>query len=134
MNYSKLNQVVNRVISENDGLCIRLKENGHQEPKQYFTKHEEQEFEFLISVMWRIQICLRNGLSRKQKKRLHYLIQIYTISLLIKLNECAVFGNVHHIIMDGLSIQIFTEQIAKYYYDMHNENEEGEIKIHMFNF
>lgn len=30
--------------------------------------------------------------------------------------------------MDGLSIQIFTEQIAKYYYDMHNENEEGEIK------
>lgn len=81
MNYSKLNQVVNRVISENDGLCIRLKENGHQEPKQYFIKHEEQEFEFLISVMWRIQICLRNGLSRKQKTRLHYLIQIYTISL-----------------------------------------------------
>ena len=39
-----------------------------------------------------------------------------------------------HIIMDGLSIQIFTEQIAKYYYDMHNENQEGEIKIHMFNF
>ncbi|MGR5864034.1 hypothetical protein ACT7DZ_06300 [Bacillus cereus] len=30
--------------------------------------------------------------------------------------------------MDGLSIQIFTEQIAKYYYEMHNENEEGEIK------
>ena len=28
MNYSKLNQVVNRVISENDGLCIRLKEMG----------------------------------------------------------------------------------------------------------
>ena len=46
MNYSNLNQVVNRVISENDGLCIRLKENGHQEPKQYFTKHEEQNLSF----------------------------------------------------------------------------------------
>ncbi len=136
MNYSKLNQVVNRVISENDGLCIRLKENGHQEPKQYFTKHEEQEFEFLISVMWRIQICLRNGLSRKQKETFTLFNSNLYYFALIKLNdnECAVFGNVHHIIMDGLSIQIFTEQIAKYYYDMHNENEEGEIKIHMFNF
>ncbi|MGR6004261.1 condensation domain-containing protein [Bacillus cereus] len=85
---------------------------------------------FLISVMWRIQICLRNGLSRKQKETFTLFNSNLYYFALIKLNdnECAVFGNVHHIIMDGLSIQIFTEQIAKYYYDMHNENEEGEIK------
>lgn len=130
MNYSKLNQVVNRVISENDGLCIRLKENGHQEPKQYFTKHEEQEFEFFDFSNVENANLLEEWIEQKTKETFTLFNSNLYYFALIKLNdnECAVFGNVHHIIMDGLSIQIFTEQIAKYYYDMHNENEEGEIK------
>ncbi|WP_242245003.1 non-ribosomal peptide synthetase [Bacillus cereus group sp. BfR-BA-01330] len=130
MNYSKLNQVVNRVISENDGLCIRLKENGHQEPKQYFTKHEEQEFEFFDFSNVENTNLLEEWIEQKTKETFTLFNSNLYYFALIKLNdnECAVFGNVHHIIMDGLSIQIFTEQIAKYYYDMHNENEEGEIK------
>ncbi|HEF7287818.1 TPA: non-ribosomal peptide synthetase [Bacillus cereus] len=130
MNYSNLNQVVNRVISENDGLCIRLKENGHQEPKQYFTKHEEQEFEFFDFSNVENTNLLEEWIEQKTKETFTLFNSNLYYFALIKLNdnECAVFGNVHHIIMDGLSIQIFTEQIAKYYYDMHNENEEGEIK------
>ncbi|MGG0279141.1 amino acid adenylation domain-containing protein [Bacillus pacificus] len=130
MNYSKLNQVVNRVISENEGLCIRLKENGHQEPKQYFTKHEEQEFEFFDFSNVEKTYLLEEWIEQKTKETFTLFNSNLYYFALIKLNdnECAVFGNVHHIIMDGLSIQIFTEQIAKYYYDMHNENEEGEIK------
>ncbi|MCU5526475.1 amino acid adenylation domain-containing protein [Bacillus cereus] len=130
MNYSKLNQVVNRVISENDGLCIRLKENGHQEPKQYFIKHEEQEFEFFDFSNVENTNLLEEWIEQKTKETFTLFNSNLYYFALIKLNdnECAVFGNVHHIIMDGLSIQIFTEQIAKYYYDMHNENEEGEIK------
>ncbi|MED3620511.1 amino acid adenylation domain-containing protein [Bacillus thuringiensis] len=130
MNYSKLNQVVNRVISENDGLCIRLKENGHQEPKQYFIKHEEQEFEFFDFSNVENTNLLEEWIEQKTKETFTLFNSNLYYFALIKLNdnECAVFGNVHHIIMDGLSIQIFTEQITKYYYDMHNENEEGEIK------
>lgn len=130
MNYSKLNQVVNRVISENDGLCIRLKENEHQEPKQYFIKHEEQEFEFFDFSNVENTNLLEEWIEQKTKETFTLFNSNLYYFALIKLNdnECAVFGNVHHIIMDGLSIQIFTEQIAKYYYDMHNENEEGEIK------
>nr|WP_088328225.1 non-ribosomal peptide synthetase [Bacillus cereus] len=130
MNYSKLNQVVNRVISENEGLCIRLKENGHQEPKQYFTKHEEQEFKFFDFSNVENTNLLEEWIEQKTKETFTLFNSNLYYFALIKLNdnECAVFGNVHHIIMDGLSIQIFTEQIAKYYYDMHNENEEGEIK------
>ncbi|UWJ17402.1 non-ribosomal peptide synthetase [Bacillus cereus] len=130
MNYSKLNQVVNRVISENDGLCIRLKENGHQEPKQYFIKHEEQEFEFFDFSNVENTNLLEEWIEQKTKETFTLFNSNLYYFALIKLNdnECAVFGNVHHIIMDGLSIQIFTEQIAKYYYDVHNENEEGEIK------
>lgn len=130
MNYSKLNQVVNRVISENDGLCIRLKENGHQEPKQYFIKHEEQEFEFFDFSNVENSNLLDEWIEQKTKETFTLFDSNLYYFTLIKLNddECAVFGNVHHIIMDGLSIQIFTEQIAKYYYEMHNETEEGEIK------
>ncbi|MDT3495733.1 amino acid adenylation domain-containing protein [Bacillus toyonensis] len=130
MNYSKLNQVVNRVISENDGLCIRLKENGHQEPKQYFIKHEEQEFEFFDFSNVDNSDLLEEWIEQKTKETFTLFNSNLYYFALIKLNdnECAVFGNVHHIIMDGLSIQIFTEQIAKYYYEMHNETEEGEIK------
>ncbi|HDR4862823.1 amino acid adenylation domain-containing protein [Bacillus thuringiensis] len=130
MNYSKLNQVVNRVISENDGLCIRLKENGHQEPKQYFIKHKEQEFEFFDFSNVENTNLLEEWIEQKTKDTFTLFNSDLYYFALIKLNdnECAVFGNVHHIIMDGLSIQIFTEQIAKYYYEMHNENEEGEIK------
>ncbi|PEM45287.1 non-ribosomal peptide synthetase [Bacillus toyonensis] len=130
MNYSKLNQVVNRVISENDGLCIRLKENGHQEPKQYFIKHEEQEFEFFDFSNVDNSDLLEEWIEQKTKETFTlFNSNLYYFALIkLKDNECAVFGNVHHIIMDGLSIQIFTEQIAKYYYEMHNETEEGEIK------
>lgn len=130
MNYSKLNQIVNRVISENDGLCIRLKENGHQEPKQYFIKHEDQEFEFFDFSNVENSDLLDEWIEQKTKETFTLFNSNLYYFALIKLNdnECAVFGNVHHIIMDGLSIQIFTEQIAKYYYEMHNEIEEGEIK------
>ncbi|MGH1089102.1 amino acid adenylation domain-containing protein [Bacillus mycoides] len=130
MDYSKLNRVVNRVISENDGLCIRLKENGHQEPEQYFIKHEEQEFEFFDFSSVEDSDLLEKWIEQKTKETFTlYNSDLYYFAL-IKLNdnECAVFGNVHHIIMDGLSIQIFTSQIAKYYYEMHNETEEGEIR------
>ncbi|MFP3377567.1 amino acid adenylation domain-containing protein [Bacillus sp. SIMBA_069] len=136
MNYSKLNQVVNRVISENDGLCIRLKENGHQEPKQYFIKHEEQEFEFFDFSNVENTNLLEEWIEQKTKETFTLLNSNLYYFALIKLNdnECAVFGNVHHIIMDGLSIQIFTEQIAKYYYEMYNENEEDEIENSYFQF
>ncbi|MCZ6943644.1 amino acid adenylation domain-containing protein [Bacillus mycoides] len=130
MDYSKLNRAVNRVISENDGLCIRLKENGHQEPEQYFIKHEEQEFEFFDFSSVEDSDLLEKWIEQKTKETFTlYNSDLYYFAL-IKLNdnECAVFGNVHHIIMDGLSIQIFTSQIAKYYYEMHNETEEGEIR------
>ncbi|EEL67377.1 hypothetical protein bcere0026_56870 [Bacillus mycoides] len=130
MDYSKLNRVVNRVISENDGLCIRLKENGHQEPEQYFIKHEEQEFEFFDFSSVEDSDLLEKWIEQKTKETFTLFNSDLYYFALIKLNdnECAVFGNVHHIIMDGLSIQIFTSQIAKYYYEMHNETEEGEIR------
>ncbi|MGH0943167.1 amino acid adenylation domain-containing protein [Bacillus mycoides] len=130
MDYSKLNRVVNRVISENDGLCIRLKENGHQEPEQYFIKHEEQEFEFFDFSSVEDSDLLEKWIEQKTKETFTLFNSDLYYFALIKLNdnECAVFGNVHHIIMDGLSIQIFTSQIAKYYYEMHNKTEEGEIR------
>ncbi|MBK5469413.1 amino acid adenylation domain-containing protein [Bacillus sp. TH19] len=130
MDYLKLNRVVNRVISENDGLCIRLKENGHQEPEQYFIKHEEQEFEFFDFSSVEDSDLLEKWIEQKTKETFTLFNSDLYYFALIKLNdnECAVFGNVHHIIMDGLSIQIFTSQIAKYYYEMHNETEEGEIR------
>jgi amino acid adenylation domain-containing protein/non-ribosomal peptide synthase protein (TIGR01720 family) len=130
MDYSKLNRVVNRVISENDGLCIRLKENGHQEPEQYFVKHEEQEFEFFDFSSVEDSDLLEKWIEQKTQETFTLFNSDLYYFALIKLNdnECAVFGNVHHIIMDGLSIQIFTSQIAKYYYEMHNETEEGETR------
>lgn len=130
MNYSKLNQVVNRVISENDGLCIRLKENGHQEPEQYFVKHEEQEFEFFDFSSGEDSDLLEQWIEQKTQETFTLFNSDLYYFALIKLNdnECAVFGNVHHIIMDGLSIQIFTSQIAKYYYEIHSETDEGVLR------
>ncbi|PFD35310.1 non-ribosomal peptide synthetase [Bacillus cereus] len=130
MNYSKLNRVVNRVISENDGLCIRLKENGHQEPEQYFVKHEEQEFECFDFSSVEDSDLLEKWIEQKTKETFTLFNSDLYYFALIKLNdnECAVFGNVHHIIMDGLSIQIFISQIAKYYYEMYSETEEGVLK------
>ncbi|MED1412430.1 non-ribosomal peptide synthetase [Bacillus paramycoides] len=130
MNYSKLNRVVNRVISENDGLCIRLKGNVHQEPEQYFVKHEEQEFEFFDFSSVEDSDLLEKWIEQKTKETFTLFNSDLYYFALIKLNdnECAVFGNVHHIIMDGLSIQIFTSQIAKYYYEMYSETEEGVLR------
>ncbi|MGQ3377851.1 amino acid adenylation domain-containing protein [Priestia endophytica] len=130
MNYSKLNQVVNRVISENDGLCIRLKENGHREPEQYFVKHEEQEFEFFDFSSGEDSDLLEQWIEQKTQETFTLFNSDLYYFALIKLNdnECAVFGNVHHIIMDGLSIQIFTSQIAKYYYEIHSETDEGVLR------
>ncbi|UOE58644.1 amino acid adenylation domain-containing protein [Priestia filamentosa] len=130
MNYSKLNQVVNRVISENDGLCIRLKENGHREPEQYFVEHEEQEFEFLDFSSGEDSDSLEQWIEQKTQETFTLFNSDLYYFALIKLNdnECAVFGNVHHIIMDGLSIQIFTSQIAKYYYEIHSETDEGVLR------
>lgn len=130
MNYSKLNQVVNRVISENDGLCIRLKENGHREPEQYFVEHEEQEFEFLDFSSGEDSDLLEQWIEQKTQETFTLFNSDLYYFALIKLNdnECAVFGNVHHIIMDGLSIQIFTSQIAKYYYEIHSETDEGVLR------
>ncbi|MGG0386324.1 amino acid adenylation domain-containing protein [Priestia filamentosa] len=130
MNYSKLNQVVNRVISENDGLCIRLKENGHREPEQYFVEHEEQEFEFFDFSSGEDSDLLEQWIEQKTQETFTLFNSDLYYFALIKLNdnECAVFGNVHHIIMDGLSIQIFTSQIAKYYYEIHSETDEGVLR------
>ncbi|MES5929975.1 amino acid adenylation domain-containing protein [Bacillus cereus group sp. MG9] len=130
MDYSKLNRVVNRVISENDGLCIRLKENGHQEPEQYFVKHEEQEFEFFDFSSVEDPDLLEKWIEQKTQETFTLFNSDLYYLALIKLNdnECAVFGNVHHIIMDGLSIQIFTSQIAKYYYEIHSETDEGVLR------
>lgn len=130
MDYSKLNRVVNRVISENDGLCIRLKENGHQEPEQYFVKHEEQEFEFFDFSSVEDPDLLEKWIEQKTQETFTLFNSDLYYFALIKLNdnECAVFGNVHHIIMDGLSIQIFTSQIAKYYYEIHSETDEGVLR------
>jgi amino acid adenylation domain-containing protein/non-ribosomal peptide synthase protein (TIGR01720 family) len=125
MNYSILNRVVNRVISENDGLCIRLKENGHQEPEQYFVKHEEQKFEFFDFSSVQDSDLLEKWIEQKTQEIFTLFDSDLYYFALIKLNdnECAVFGNVHHIIMDGLSIQIFTSQIAKYYYELYDETD-----------
>ncbi|MEK4745649.1 MULTISPECIES: amino acid adenylation domain-containing protein [unclassified Bacillus (in: firmicutes)] len=130
MDYSKLNRVVNRVISENDGLCIRLKENGHQEPEQYFIKHEEQEFEFFDFSSVKDPDLLEKWIEQKTQETFTLFDSDLYYFALIKLNdnECAVFGNVHHIIMDGLSIQIFTSQIAKYYYEIHSETDEDVLR------
>ncbi|MBW3496266.1 non-ribosomal peptide synthetase [Bacillus sp. FDAARGOS_1420] len=130
MDYSKLNRVVNRVISENDGLCIRLKENGHQQPEQYFVKHAEQEFEFFDFSSVEDSDLLEKWIEQKTKETFTLFNSDLHYFALIKLNdnECAVFGNVHHIIMDGLSIQIFISQIAKYYYGMYSETEEGVLR------
>ncbi|MCY8231182.1 non-ribosomal peptide synthetase [Priestia endophytica] len=130
MNYSKLNQVVNRVISENDGLCIRLKENGHREPEQYFVKHEEEEFEFFDFSSVEDSDLLEKWIEQKTQETFTLFNSDLYYFALIKLNdnECAIFGNVHHIIMDGLSIQIFTSQIAKYYYEIHSETDEGVLR------
>ncbi|EEK70326.1 hypothetical protein bcere0007_52480 [Bacillus mycoides] len=130
MDYSKLNRVVNRVISENDGLCIRLKENGHQEPEQYFIKHEEQEFQFFDFSSVKDSDLLEKWIEQKTQETFTLFDSDLYYFALIKLNdnECAVFGNVHHIIMDGLSIQIFTSQIAKYYYEIHSETDEGVLR------
>ncbi|PEW84327.1 non-ribosomal peptide synthetase [Bacillus cereus] len=130
MDYSKLNRVVNRVISENDGLCIRLKKNGHQEPEQYFVKHEEQEFEFFDFSSVEDSDLLEKWIEQKTKETFTLFNSDLHYFALIKLNdnECAIFGNVHHIIMDGLSIQIFISQIAKYYYGMYSETEEGVLR------
>lgn len=125
MNYSILNRVVNRVISENDGLCIRLKENGHQEPEQYFVKHEEQKFEFFDFSSVKDSDLLEKWIEQKTQETFTLFDSNLYYFALIKLNdnECAVFGNVHHIIMDGLSIQIFTSQIAKYYYELYGKTD-----------
>lgn len=130
MNYSKLNRVVNRVISENDGLCIRLKENGHREPEQYFVKHEEQEFEFFDFSSVEDSDLLEKWIEQKTQETFTLFNSDLYYFALIKLNdnECAVFGNVHHIIMDGLSIQIFISQIAKYYYEIHSETDEDVLR------
>ncbi|WP_459502276.1 amino acid adenylation domain-containing protein [Bacillus sp. C1] len=125
INYSILNRAVNRVINENDGLCIRLKENGHQEPEQYFVKHQEREFDFFDFSAERDSNSLEQWIEQKAQETFTLFDSDLYYFALIKLsdNECAVFGNVHHIIMDGLSIQIFTSQIAKYCHEFHSEKD-----------
>ncbi|PEO53318.1 non-ribosomal peptide synthetase [Bacillus toyonensis] len=125
MDYSLLNRSMNRVISENDGLCIRLKEHKQQEPEQYFVKHQEREFDFFDFSSERDSDLLEKWIKQKAQETFTLFDSALYYFALIKLsdNECAIFGNVHHIIMDGLSIQIFANQIAKYYQDFHNDKE-----------
>lgn len=125
MNYSILNRAVNRVISEHDGLRIRLKENRHREPEQYFVKHQERKFDFFDFSSERDPDLLEKWIEQKAQETFTLFDSDLYYFALIKIsdNECAVFGNVHHIIMDGLSIQIWTRQIAKYYYEFHSEKD-----------
>ncbi|MDQ0418592.1 amino acid adenylation domain-containing protein/non-ribosomal peptide synthase protein (TIGR01720 family) [Croceifilum oryzae] len=117
MDYLILNQVVNRVIRENDSLRIRLKENEHQVPDQYIAQHQEREFDLVDFGSEKDSDALDRWIEEKRQETFPLFNTDLCHFTLVRLSdkECAVFGNVHHIIMDGLSIQLWSSQIAKYY-------------------
>ncbi|SFX73500.1 Non-ribosomal peptide synthetase component F, partial [Thermoactinomyces sp. DSM 45891] len=125
MDYLILNQVVNRVIRENDSLRIRLKENEHQVPDQYIAQHQDREFDFVDFRDEKSSDALDRWIEEKTREIFPLfdtdLCHFTLVSLSDK--ECAVFGNVHHIMMDGLSIQLWSNQVAKYYYDLQGEED-----------
>ncbi|XKK22737.1 condensation domain-containing protein [Bacillus sp. CB102A.1] len=98
-------------------------------------KHEEQEFEFFDFSNVENTNLLEEWIEQKTKDTFTLFNSDLYYFALIKLNdnECAVFGNVHHIIMDGLSIQIFTEQIANIIMKCITRMRKAKLKIHMFN-
>ncbi|TCP69306.1 non-ribosomal peptide synthetase [Baia soyae] len=122
MNYLLLNRAINRMISENDSFGIRLKENKHQEPEQYFVKHQERKFDFFDFSAEEDSTRLDQWFDQKRNEKFTLFdSDLYDFSIIkASENECIVYGEAHHIMIDGISIEKCLNQISCFYYSFLN--------------
>ncbi|CCF12997.1 amino acid adenylation domain protein [Brevibacillus laterosporus GI-9] len=134
--YSKLCQAINAAIYAHDALRIRLTDEGQAEPRQYLVDYQERQFpvrdhskrvahaklEDDVSI---IQECEAKSMINKvvewaenQAKTPMELFHsdLYDISLhLIDDEQMWVYCRFHHLIADGVSIDMFCNQFMDNY-------------------
>ncbi|ERI05708.1 AMP-binding enzyme [Aneurinibacillus aneurinilyticus ATCC 12856] len=117
VDYLLLNQAINIVISESDSLRMRLKQQGDQEPLQYIAEHQEREFDVLDFSSENDSGAFENWIDQKIQEPFNLFESDLFYFSLIKVSddENAVFCNVHHIISDGLSMNLMGNRIIDHY-------------------
>lgn len=134
--YSKLCQAINAAIYAHDALRIRLTDEGQAEPRQYLVDDQERQFPVMdhskrvahskleddVSI---IQECEQKLMINKvvewaenQAKTPMELFHsdLYDISLhLIDDEQMWVYCRFHHLIADGVSIDMFCNQFMDNY-------------------
>ncbi|MBT2606022.1 non-ribosomal peptide synthetase, partial [Bacillus sp. ISL-53] len=119
IDYSLLNQAINRVIKENDSLRIRLKQKYDHEPIQYFAEFKEELLDFSD-----LSTAKDSKIDEWMTQKLEEPFQFYDTALyyfnIIKIRdeESIIFFKLHHIITDGLSMHILVRDIIDHYVNL----------------
>lgn len=125
VNFAILEETIQRLIATNDEMRLTLMEkNG--EPYQYFSLYKENNIDYFdfsnenspevkfkewsASIFEKSFILLNSNL---------YYFAMYRISE----KECGLLLKIHHIISDGWSFSILTDEICKIYESLYNHKE-----------
>ncbi|TYS65783.1 AMP-binding protein, partial [Sutcliffiella horikoshii] len=118
VNYNLLNKAINEMINENNNFCIKLKkQNGQDEPVQYFTEHKERSFDYLDFSSDIDSLKLDEWLNYKSQEPFELFNSDLYYFCLIKTgeSETIIYSKFHHIIFDGLSFANMEKQLAYKY-------------------
>ncbi|QDX95378.1 amino acid adenylation domain-containing protein [Brevibacillus laterosporus] len=124
--YSKLCQAINAAIYAHDAFRIRLTDKEQAEPRQYLADYEEQQFPFIdysqkLEFHKLEEVSTINELEEWAKTRAKtpmelFYSDLYEISLhKIHGEEMWVYCRFHHLITDGVSIDLFCNHFMDNY-------------------
>ncbi|MHC2831689.1 amino acid adenylation domain-containing protein [Bacillus sp. F9_6S_D1_P_5] len=121
VDYFLLNKAINKVISENDSLRIRLKQQDNQEPVQYFIEHQDKNFEYLDFSNENDSAKLDSWIEKKLREPFDLMdSDLYYFSLVKPgKTEGFIYCKVHHIVTDGLSMNMIVNQIIDVYVNLY---------------
>ncbi len=133
INYEKLKQMIKLLIRNNVSLNLRFSEQN-TEPKQYLFYDETYNVSYKDVSMYRNpQNEMRERTKESMKKVFHIMNSNLYEFHLYKLSDskCAIFAKFHHLICDGWSINIFSQQL-EHIYEMLMDNQEVSVNSYSY--
>ncbi|PGS04522.1 MULTISPECIES: non-ribosomal peptide synthetase [Bacillus] len=130
INFDMLEKAIQIFIKKNEALRIRIFEKDGK-PNQYIQKYEEEDIEFLDFCTQKDSFTsVQKVLQKEFVKPINLFGKLYEF-MLVKINNnlSGYFIKLHHIISDGWTFQILTDQINGIYKKLVNNeavNEEVE--------
>ena len=124
IDFKILEESIQQVIARNDGLRLRFTQ-ADGEVKQYISEYKREGIDFFdFTVFDDPDVKLQEWIKREGEKP--FVIEnnslFYFAIYKIREDECGYLVKLHHIISDGWSFHIISEQVSKFYTQlMHHE-------------